>query len=77
VFARLGKSGGCGSTVVNAVCASISIGLRSGADIKDHIKGIEGICCHRPPAYNNGKQIYSCVDAIAKAIKSTHNQEEN
>lgn len=76
VFARLGKSGGCGSTVVNAVCASISISLRSGGDIKDHIKGIEGISCHRPPAFDSGKQIYSCVDAIAKSIKSTIDQEE-
>lgn len=70
VFARLGKSGGCGSAVVNAVCAAISIGLRSGADIKDLIKGIESIGCHRSPVFDQGEKINSCVDAIAKALKS-------
>ena len=70
VFARLGKSGGCGSAVVNAVCTTMSIGLRSGVDIKDLMRGIECISCHRPPTLDHGEPIASCVDAIAKAIKS-------
>ena len=71
VFARLGKSGGCASTVVNAVVALLSVGLKSGASKDDLIGAIESISCHRPPSLDQGQNIRSCVDAIAKALKES------
>ncbi|WP_321367953.1 TSCPD domain-containing protein [uncultured Desulfuromusa sp.] len=59
VFAKLGKSGGCGSAIMEGLGRSISIGLRSGVDPADLVKTLQGIQCHRPP---------SCVDAVAKAV---------
>lgn len=70
VFVRFGKQGSCSSTISNALAVTISYALRSGTDIKDIVKGLKGNCCHRSPAYLDGKQVPSCVDAIAKAIEA-------
>ena len=59
VFAKLGKSGGCGSATMEGIGKAISIGLRSGAETADFVKTFKGIACHRSP---------SCIDAIAGAI---------
>lgn len=59
VFARLGKSGGCGSASAESVGVLLSIGLRSGVDAFNQVKGLAGIQCHRVP---------SCMHAIAEAV---------
>lgn len=69
VFVRFGKQGSCSSTISNALAVTISYSLRSGTDIRDIVKGLKGNCCHRAPAYMDGKQIPSCIDAIGKAIE--------
>ena len=55
VFARLGKSGGCGAAVVSAMTSTTSIALRSGTDPQDLAKGLIGISCHRPEALDDGR----------------------
>jgi len=60
VFAKLGKSGGCGAATMEGIGKAISIGLRSGVDPLDFVKSLKGIECHRSP---------TCLDAIAQAIE--------
>lgn len=60
VFAKLGKSGGCGSATMEGMGRAVSIGLRSGTQALDVAKTLAGIQCHRSP---------SCLDAIAQAIR--------
>lgn len=69
VFARLGKSGGCGASVVAALTTTLSIGLRSGADPEDLMKGLVGHSCHRPPAWDENEMVKSCADAIGRAMR--------
>ena len=68
IFARLGKSGGCGAAVGSAMTATASIALGSGTDPVDLAKGLLGISCHRPPALDGGKKIMSCADAVGHAL---------
>lgn len=60
VFAKMGKSGGCGAATMEGLGRAVSIGLRSGNDPRDYVSTLAGIQCHRPP---------SCLDAIAQAIR--------
>jgi len=60
VFAKLGKSGGCGSATMEGLGRSVSIGLRSGVDPFDLVKTFTGIQCHKSP---------SCIDAVGQAIR--------
>lgn len=59
VFARLGKSGGCGSATMEAVGRLLSIGLRCGIAAQELIKQVASIQCHRSP---------SCLDAVAGVL---------
>ncbi|MBW2690280.1 MAG: hypothetical protein JRC99_10175 [Deltaproteobacteria bacterium] len=77
IFVRFGKQGSCSSTISNALAVTISYALRSGTDIRDIVKGLKGNCCHRSPAYLDGKPVPSCVDAIGRAIETTYCVETN
>lgn len=61
VFVRFGKSGGCGSAVMDGMSRMISYGLRSGMDPERVIKGLDGIGCHAGSS--------SCMGAVAKAFR--------
>jgi len=67
VFAKLGKSGGCGSATMEGLGRSVSIGLRSGVDPRDLVKTFSGIQCHKSP---------SCIDAVGQAISEHVENEE-
>jgi len=69
VFAQMGKTGGCASSQIESTGRLISLALRSGVKIDAIIKQITGIRC---PSSNwqNGKQVLSCPDAIAKVLAS-------
>jgi hypothetical protein len=69
VFVRFGKSGTCASLVANALTIMTSYGLRSGMDITDAIRGLIGHGCHKAPVHDGSETIFSCVDAIGKAIR--------
>ncbi|MEW5936766.1 MAG: ribonucleotide reductase N-terminal alpha domain-containing protein [Candidatus Thermoplasmatota archaeon] len=68
VFARIGKTGGCAASQTEAIGRLISLAMRSNIDPKAVIKQLRGIRC--PEGRIVGKEkIYSCPDAIAKALE--------
>ena len=68
VFAAMGKGGGCAASQTEAVSRLISLSLRSGIDREQIIKQIKGVRCPNQ-AWEKGGRIYSCADAIAKALE--------
>jgi len=68
VFAVLGKSGGCAKAQGEAITRSLSLGLKYGIPIEEYIKEFENIRCPSP-VWEDGEQILSCADAIAKVLK--------
>jgi len=68
VFAQLGKSGGCAASQTEAIGRLTSLCLRSGISWEQVVKQLKGIICDR--SYGFGKEkIFSCADAVAKAIE--------
>ncbi|MEW6387273.1 MAG: vitamin B12-dependent ribonucleotide reductase [Thermodesulfobacteriota bacterium] len=67
VFAQMGKTGGCASSQIESTGRLISLALRSGVKIDAIIKQITGIRCPSP-IWQNGHQILSCPDAIARVL---------
>jgi len=68
VFSTLGKAGGCASAQLEAICRLISIALRSGVDAQAVVKQLRGIRCPSI-AWEGGKSVLSCADAIASVIE--------
>jgi ribonucleoside-diphosphate reductase alpha chain len=68
VFAVMGKSGGCAASQTEAISRLISLGLRCGVDPDQIVKQIRGVRCPNQ-AWERGGRIYSCADAIAKALE--------
>jgi ribonucleoside-diphosphate reductase alpha chain len=68
VFSHLGKTGGCAAAQLEAICRLISLSLRSGIEVKDVVKQMKGIRCPSI-AWDNGKSILSCSDAIAGVLE--------
>lgn len=60
VFARLGKSGGCGAATMEAVGRLLSAGLRCGVGPEVLVRQVSGILCHRSP---------SCLEAVAAVLR--------
>jgi len=69
VFATMGKGGGCAASQTEAVSRLISLGLRSGIEKDQIVKQLKGVRCPNQ-AWAKGGRIYSCADAIAKALES-------
>jgi ribonucleoside-diphosphate reductase alpha chain len=69
VFGKMGKTGGCASSQIESVGRLISLALRSGVTTEAIIKQLVGIRCPSP-AWENGKMIHSCHDAIALVLKN-------
>ena len=74
LFATLGKAGGCSICQNEALCRSISLGLRHGVPVKEYIKGLMSIQCPSPSGFGQAR-VLSCPDAIAKVLSMT--EEEN
>ncbi len=68
VFAAMGKGGGCAASQTEAVSRLISLSLRCGIDREQIIKQLKGVRCPNQ-AWEKGGRIYSCADAIAKALE--------
>lgn len=70
VFARLGKGGGCAAAMLEAICRSVTVGLRAGVEPEDVIRHLQGIRCPTPtPTVKGEKEVLSCADAIATVLK--------
>jgi ribonucleoside-diphosphate reductase alpha chain len=67
VFAQMGKTGGCASSQIESTGRLISLALRSGVKIDAIIKQITAIRCPSS-IWQNGHQVLSCPDAIAKVL---------
>jgi ribonucleoside-diphosphate reductase alpha chain len=72
VFSSLGKSGGCASAQLEAICRLISLAMRSGIDVDSVIKQLKGIRCPSI-AWEGGKSTLSCADAIAGVLERHFN----
>ncbi len=67
VFTQMGKAGGCAYSQIEATARLISLALRAGVRIEAIIRQLMGIRCPSP-IWQNGEQILSCTDAIAKVL---------
>jgi ribonucleoside-diphosphate reductase alpha chain len=72
VFSHLGKAGGCAVAQLEATCRLISLALRSGVGVDSVLKQLRGIRCPSI-AWENGKSILSCADAIASVLEKYSN----
>ena len=73
VFANLGKAGGCPSQS-EATCRASSVALRSGVSPAALVEQLRGIRCPSTCVArreNDGVDVLSCPDAIARAIEET------
>jgi ribonucleoside-diphosphate reductase alpha chain len=68
VFSHLGKTGGCAAAQLEAICRLSSLALRSGMDVASVVKQLRGIRCPSI-AWESGKSILSCADAIASVLE--------
>ena len=68
VFMHLGKAGECAIAQGEALDRVISVALRYGVPLEVLIKQLDGIRCPSV-AWDDGKAILSCPDAIAKVLK--------
>lgn len=76
VFSTLGKAGACAAAQLEAICRLISTALRSGVDVAQIVKQLRGIRCPSI-AWEGGKSILSCADAIASVLEKHIKTEEN
>jgi len=76
VFSSLGKAGGCASAQLEAACRLISLALRSGIDVASVVRQLRGIRCPSI-AWEEGKSVLSCADAIASVLEKHITGEDN
>ena len=72
VFATIGKSGGCQSSILEGLTRTISLALRAGVEVETIIKTLRGVHCPCPffgNSYISNHVILSCSDAISKVIQ--------
>jgi ribonucleoside-diphosphate reductase alpha chain len=68
IFTQMGKAGGCASSQLESIARLVSLAMRSGIQPKAIIEQLTAIRCPSP-AWEKGGRIFSCADAIAKAIE--------
>ena len=69
VFSHLGKTGGCAAAQLESTCRLASLPLRSGVSVDAVSKQLKGIRCPSI-AWDGGKSVLSCADAIATVLEN-------
>lgn len=75
IFATLGKAGGCAKAQGEAITRALTLGLKYGVPAEEIVKQFDNIRCPSP-ALDDGIQIQSCADAIAKVLKKELEKDE-
>lgn len=68
LFTQMGKAGGCAGSQLEAIGRLVSLGFRSGIEVKSIIEQLRNIRCPSP-SWEKGKRIFSCADAIARVVE--------
>jgi ribonucleoside-diphosphate reductase alpha chain len=68
LFTQMGKAGGCAASQLEAIGRLVSLGFRSGIEVKSTIEQLRNIRCPSP-SWEKGQRIFSCADAIARVIE--------
>lgn len=69
LFFKLGKSGSCQQSYLEALGVAMSVGLRYGADPQKFIEKFEGMRCPNPKMRNaEGPTTLSCADGISQGL---------
>jgi ribonucleoside-diphosphate reductase alpha chain len=68
LFTQMGKAGGCAGSQLEAVGRLVSLGFRSGIEVKSIIEQLRNIRCPSP-SWEKGQRIFSCADAIARVVE--------
>ena len=68
VFAHMGKSGGCGSAILESIGRLISVSLRCDVDAAELASQLVNIECPNK-TFDEGIHITSCPSAIGQAVK--------
>jgi len=68
LFTQMGKAGGCAASQLEAIGRLVSLGFRSGIEVKSIIEQLRNIRCPSP-SWEKGQRIFSCSDAIAGIIE--------
>lgn len=68
VFMHMGKAGGCAMSQLEAIGRLVSLALRSGIEVSSIVEQLRGIRCPSP-SWEKGGRIFSCSDAIARAVE--------
>ena len=73
IFNSIGKSGGCAQSQTESTGRMVSLALRSGIGAEEIISQLKGIRCNIPYGFG-ANTIYSCADAIGKALEKSLNE---
>jgi ribonucleoside-diphosphate reductase alpha chain len=68
LFTQMGKAGGCAASQLEAIGRLVSLGFRSGVEVKSIIEQLRNIRCPSP-SWEKGQRIFSCSDAIARVVE--------
>jgi hypothetical protein len=69
VFFKLGKSGSCQQSYLEALGVAMSVGLRYGADPQKFVEKFEGMRCPNPKMRGaDGPTTLSCADGISQGL---------
>lgn len=69
VFFKLGKSGSCQQSYLEAIGVAVSVGLRYGADPQKFVEKFEGMRCPNPRMRDaSGPTTLSCADGISQGL---------
>lgn len=68
LFTQMGKAGGCAASQLEAIGRLVSLGFRSGVEVKSIIEQLRNIRCPSP-SWEKGQRIFSCADAIARVVE--------